>query len=90
MTGLKLQFIQLPLALMGRFGPILSGFVFFPKLFTCLQNEGDSRQCGSVEVTDVTLRDGLNFPTAIRLLDSSALGLPMDYGTLPATPCRYN
>ena len=27
----------------------------------------------------VTLRDGLNFPTVKRLVDSSALGLPMDY-----------
>ena len=61
---------------MGRFGPILSGF--FPKLFTCLQYEGDSRQRRSVEATYVTIQDGLNFPSAMRLVGSSALALPMD------------
>ena len=66
---------------MGRFGPILSGFfvcVFFSKLFTCLQYEGDSRQRRSVEATYVTIQDGLNFPNAMRLVGSSALALPMD------------
>ena len=47
--------------------------MFFSKLFTCLQYEGDSHQRGSVEATYVTLQDGLNFPTTIRLLGSSAL-----------------
>ena len=56
--------------------PILSGF--FSKLFTCLLYADGGRQRGSVEVI-YTLRDGLNFPTVMRLVGSSALGLPMDY-----------
>ena len=87
MTGLNLQTIQLSVALKGRFGPILSGFfVFFSKLSTCLQYAGDSRQHESKEVIYVTLRDGLNFPTVKRLVDSSALGLPIDY--LGPTACE--
>ena len=46
---------------------------------TCLQYTGDSRQHESKEVINVTLRDGLNFPTVKRLVDPSVLGLPMDY-----------
>ena len=75
MTGLNLQCIQLSVALKGR-RPILSGFFvfFFSKLSTCLQYIGDSRQHESKEVINVTLRDGLNFPTVKRLADPSALG----------------
>ena len=63
----------------------------FSELSTCLQYAGDSRQHESKEVIYVTLRDGLNFPTVMRLVDSYALGLPMDYlGLLPVTPWRYN
>ena len=85
MTSLNLHTIQLSVALKGRFGPSLSGFFlfFFSKLSTCLQYAGDSRQHESVEVIYVTLRDDLNFPTVKRMMDSSALGLPMDYlGTI--------
>ena len=68
------------MALKGRIGLILSGFFcIFSKLSTCLQYTGDSRQHESKEVIYVTLRDGLNFPTVKRLVDPSALGLPMDY-----------
>ena len=76
MTGLNLQFIQLSVALKGRIGPILFGFfcVFFPKLSTCLQYICDSRQHECKEFINVTLRDGLNFPTVKRLADPSALG----------------
>ena len=78
MTGLNLQSIQLSVALKGRLRPILSGF-FFSKLSTCLHYAGDSRQHESKKVIYVTLRDGLSFPTVNRLVDSSVLGLPMDY-----------
>ena len=75
MTGLNLQYIQLSVALKGRIGPILFGFfVFFSKLSTCLQYICDSRQHESKEFINVTLRDGLNFPTVKRLADPSALG----------------
>ena len=75
MTGLNLQYIQLSVALKGRIGPILSGFFcVLSKLSTCLQYIGDSRQHESKEVINVTLRDGLNFPTVKRLADPSALG----------------
>ena len=53
--------------------------MFFSKLSTCLQYAGDSRQHESKDVIYVTLRDGLNFPTVKGLVDSSALGLPMDH-----------
>ena len=82
MTGLNLQTKQVSVALKGRLGPILSGFfflVFFSKLSTCLQDTGDSRQHESKEFIYVTLRDGLNFRMVKKLVDSSALGLPMDY-----------
>ena len=81
MTGLNLQTMQLSVALKDRLGPILSSFlcVFFAKLSTCLQYAGDSRQHESKEGFYATLRDGLNFPTVKRLVDSSALGLPIDY-----------
>ena len=86
MTGLNLQTIQLSMALMGHIGPILSGFfVFFSKLSTCLQYAGDSRQHETKEVIYVTLRDGLSFLTVKGLVDSSTLGLPMDY--LGPTAC---
>ena len=75
MTGLNLQDIQLSVALKGRIGPILSGFlVFFSKLSTCLQNIGDSHHQESKEVINVTPRDGLNSPTVKRLAEPSALG----------------
>ena len=74
MTDLNLQHIQLSVALKGRIGPILSGFFFFSKLSTCLQYIGDSRQHKSKEVINVTLQDGLNFPTVKRPADPSALG----------------
>ena len=71
-------------------------FFFFAKLSTCLQYAGDSRQHESeeviyatlrhgLEVIYATLRHGLNFPTVKRLVDSTALGLPMDY--LGPTAC---
>ena len=53
--------------------------MFLSKLSTCLQYAGDSRQHEPKEVIYVTLRDGLNIPTVKRLVDCSALGLPMDY-----------
>ena len=53
--------------------------VFFSKVSTCLQYAGESREHESKEVIYVTLRDGLNFPRVMRRVDSSALGLPMDY-----------
>ena len=75
MTGLNLQDIQLSVALKGRIGPILSGFfVFFSKLFTCLQYIGDSHHQESKEVINVTPRDGLNSQTVKRLAEPSALG----------------
>ena len=77
MTGLNLQTIQLSVALKGRFEPILSGFFFF-QIVHLSAVRSDSRQSGSVEVTYVTVQDGLNFPTTMRLVGSSALGLPMD------------
>ena len=49
--------------------------MFFSELVACLQYEGDSRQREYVEVTYVTIQDGLNFPTAMRLVGSSAPGL---------------
>ena len=67
----------------GTNGPYWANFIrlflFFSKLSTCLRYAGDSRQHESKEVIYVRLRDGLNFPTVKRLVDSSALGLPMDY-----------
>ena len=53
--------------------------MFFFTLSTCLQCAGDSRQQKSGEVIYVTLRDGLNFSRVMRRMDSSALGIPMDY-----------
>ena len=86
MTGLNLQTIQLSMALMGHFGPILSGFfVFFSKLSTCLQYAGDSRQHKSKEVIYATRWFEI-FPTVKGLVDSSTLGLPMDY--LGPTACN--
>ena len=81
MTSLNLQDIQLSVALKGRIGPILSGFFcVFSKLSTCLQYIGDSHHQESKEVSNVTLRDGLNSPTVKRLAEPSAMGgLPMDY-----------
>ena len=80
MTGLNLQTIQLSVALKGRLGTTLSVmFLCFSKLSTCLQYAGDSRQHESKEIIYVVLRDGLNFPTVKRLVDSSALGLPKNY-----------
>ena len=69
------------MALWGRFGSVLSGFFVcvFSKLSTCLQCAGDSRQHESRKVIYVTLRDGLNFSRVMRRMDSSALGMPMDY-----------
>ena len=78
-TGLNLQLIQLTVALWGCFGPVLSGFLCFSKVSTCLQYAGDSRQHESKEVIYVTLQDGLNFLAGMRLVDSSASGLPMDH-----------
>ena len=65
----------------GTKGPFEANFIrlFFSKLSTCLQYAGDSRQHESKKVIYVTLRDGLSFPTVNRLVDSSVLGLPMDY-----------
>ena len=54
-------------------------FCVFSKLSTCLQYAGDSRQHESKEVIYVTLQDGLNFLTGMRLVDSSALELPVDH-----------
>ena len=80
MTGLNLQITQLSVALKGRFGPILSDFyvVFFPNCSLVCSTEVIAVSAGSVEVTYVTLQDGLNFPTTMTLVGSSALGLPMD------------